>query len=291
MWFNMWHFNILKIRFCFLWTNLAPFSISLLSWTNSLLANIPGGGNCLNSLSLEIHRSNYSFNNIRLIIRRRWKESIKHQVSSLHRYHFPDMEMHSPDLKPRRGVGRKGVPGHTGGLHKGSLAGKEDENQAWLDMLEKATNSVRYISRHIRKEHFIREVTDDCFSHQPVWLLIKVLFVKLFLLWLMRSGLTQNLTCAPLFSASMSVCLSVCTSLSHPGRPRLEVCGAGVGQDFPVGLSHSVNTGNCPHLHSCSADVPQHTLTNRTNWTYPFQELTLFYHWFINKVIWSKKNK
>lgn len=68
------------------------------------------------------------------------------------------MEMHSPELKARRGAGRKGVPGHTAGLHKGSVAGKEDENQAWLDMLEKATNSVRYISRHIRKEHFIREV-------------------------------------------------------------------------------------------------------------------------------------
>lgn len=69
------------------------------------------------------------------------------------------MEMHSPELKSRRGAGRKGAPGHTAGLHKGSMAGKDDENQAWLDMLEKATNSVRYISRHIRKEHFIREVT------------------------------------------------------------------------------------------------------------------------------------
>lgn len=68
------------------------------------------------------------------------------------------MEMHSPELKARRGAGRKGVPSHTAGLHKGSVTGKEDENQAWLDMLEKATNSVRYISRHIRKEHFIREV-------------------------------------------------------------------------------------------------------------------------------------
>lgn len=68
------------------------------------------------------------------------------------------MEMHSPELKARRGAGKKGVPGHTAGLHKGPVSGKEDENQAWLDMLEKATNSVRYISRHIRKEHFIREV-------------------------------------------------------------------------------------------------------------------------------------
>lgn len=71
------------------------------------------------------------------------------------RYHFPDMEMHSPELKPRRAVGRRGLQGQ----QKGPLAGKEDENQAWLSMLEKATNSVRYISQHIRKEHFIREVS------------------------------------------------------------------------------------------------------------------------------------
>lgn len=66
--------------------------------------------------------------------------------------------MRSPELKPRRGVGKRGVPGHSGGQQRGPLAGKEDENQAWLAMLEKATNSVRYISRHIKKEHFIREV-------------------------------------------------------------------------------------------------------------------------------------
>uniref|UniRef100_A0A3B4ZYV7 Neuronal acetylcholine receptor subunit non-alpha-3-like n=1 Tax=Stegastes partitus TaxID=144197 RepID=A0A3B4ZYV7_9TELE len=53
--------------------------------------------------------------------------------------------------------------GHTdsGGQQRGPLGGKEDENQAWLAMLEKATNSVRYISRHIKKEHFIREVVQD----------------------------------------------------------------------------------------------------------------------------------
>lgn len=79
-------------------------------------------------------------------------------VSIILRYHFPDMEMRSPELKPRKGVGRRGVPGHSGGQQRGPLAEKEDENQAWLAMLEKATNSVRYISRHIKKEHFIREV-------------------------------------------------------------------------------------------------------------------------------------
>uniref|UniRef100_A0A8C6NJV7 Cholinergic receptor nicotinic beta 3 subunit a n=1 Tax=Nothobranchius furzeri TaxID=105023 RepID=A0A8C6NJV7_NOTFU len=61
------------------------------------------------------------------------------------RFHFPDIEMRSPEPKPR----------------KGALGGIEDENQAWLAMLEKATNSVRYISRHIKKEHFIREVVQD----------------------------------------------------------------------------------------------------------------------------------
>lgn len=68
------------------------------------------------------------------------------------------MEMRSPEVKPQRGAGKRGVPGHSGSQQRGPLAGKEDENQAWLAMLEKATNSVRYISRHIKKEHFIREV-------------------------------------------------------------------------------------------------------------------------------------
>ncbi|KAM4750003.1 neuronal acetylcholine receptor subunit non-alpha-3-like isoform 2-T2 [Anableps anableps] len=77
------------------------------------------------------------------------------------RYHFPDIEMRSPELKPRRGVGRRAVPGHGGNQQRGAFVGKEDENQAWLAMLEKATSSVRYISRHIRKEHFIREVVQD----------------------------------------------------------------------------------------------------------------------------------
>uniref|UniRef100_A0A3P8ZXC4 Cholinergic receptor, nicotinic, beta polypeptide 3a n=1 Tax=Esox lucius TaxID=8010 RepID=A0A3P8ZXC4_ESOLU len=60
------------------------------------------------------------------------------------RYHYPDIELRSPELKTRGGPGRRG-----------------DENHAWLAMLEKATNSVRYISRHIKKEHFIREVVQD----------------------------------------------------------------------------------------------------------------------------------
>lgn len=62
------------------------------------------------------------------------------------------MEMHSPELKARRATGRRGVQ------QKGPLAATEDDNLAWLAMLEKAASSVRYISQHIRKEHFIREV-------------------------------------------------------------------------------------------------------------------------------------
>ncbi|XP_068177520.1 neuronal acetylcholine receptor subunit non-alpha-3-like isoform X2 [Antennarius striatus] len=74
------------------------------------------------------------------------------------RFHFPEMEMPSPELKPRRGMGKKGLPG---GPQKASVSGMEDENQTWMAMLEKATNSVRYISCHIKKEHFIREVVQD----------------------------------------------------------------------------------------------------------------------------------
>uniref|UniRef100_A0A8C4F300 Neuronal acetylcholine receptor subunit non-alpha-3 n=1 Tax=Dicentrarchus labrax TaxID=13489 RepID=A0A8C4F300_DICLA len=55
------------------------------------------------------------------------------------RYHYPELAPESPELKPRSG-GRRG--GHR-------------------TMLDKAIYSVRYISRHIRKEHFIREVVQD----------------------------------------------------------------------------------------------------------------------------------
>ncbi|KAJ8247789.1 hypothetical protein GJAV_G00250370 [Gymnothorax javanicus] len=66
------------------------------------------------------------------------------------RYHYPDIELRSPELKPH---GRR--------HQQRAMLAKEDENHAWLAMLEKATNSVRYISRHIKKEHFIREVVQD----------------------------------------------------------------------------------------------------------------------------------
>ncbi|XP_057699174.1 neuronal acetylcholine receptor subunit beta-3a [Corythoichthys intestinalis] len=71
------------------------------------------------------------------------------------RYHYSDAEINIPEVKAR--IGRKGTHGH----QTTTLGGKEEENQAWVAMLEKATHSVRYISRHIRKEHFIREVVQD----------------------------------------------------------------------------------------------------------------------------------
>ncbi|CAB1327058.1 unnamed protein product [Coregonus sp. 'balchen'] len=77
------------------------------------------------------------------------------------RYHYPDIELRSPELKPRGGPGRRGASGQGQAQQRGPVGGKEDENHAWLAMLEKATNSVRYISRHIKKEHFIREVVQD----------------------------------------------------------------------------------------------------------------------------------
>ncbi|XP_053735245.1 neuronal acetylcholine receptor subunit non-alpha-2-like [Synchiropus splendidus] len=69
------------------------------------------------------------------------------------RYHYPELAPDSPEIKSRSGA-RRGQRGNAG-----QTDGKEDE--AWATMLEKAIYSVRYISRHIRKEHFIREVVQD----------------------------------------------------------------------------------------------------------------------------------
>lgn len=64
------------------------------------------------------------------------------------RYHYPELEPTGPELKSK---GRRGT--------RETQEGKEEEeDNALVTMLEKATYSVRYISRHIRKEHFIREV-------------------------------------------------------------------------------------------------------------------------------------
>ncbi|KAM6979554.1 neuronal acetylcholine receptor subunit non-alpha-2-like [Aplochiton taeniatus] len=77
------------------------------------------------------------------------------------RYHYPELAPDSPELKPRAGGGRGASGAASWAQDQGSPEGKEEESQAWLTMLEKATCSVRYISRHIRKEHFIREVVQD----------------------------------------------------------------------------------------------------------------------------------
>ncbi len=68
------------------------------------------------------------------------------------RYQYPDIELRSPE--PKKGM-KRGQQKSAGGGRAGL---KEDENQAWIALLEKATYSVHYISRHIKKEHFIREV-------------------------------------------------------------------------------------------------------------------------------------
>uniref|UniRef100_A0A674NYG2 Cholinergic receptor nicotinic beta 3 subunit b n=1 Tax=Takifugu rubripes TaxID=31033 RepID=A0A674NYG2_TAKRU len=64
------------------------------------------------------------------------------------RYHYPELGPESPEPKPRSGT-----------YGQASSEGKDDED--WATMLDKAIFSVRYISRHIRKEHFIREVVQD----------------------------------------------------------------------------------------------------------------------------------
>ncbi|XP_021439630.1 neuronal acetylcholine receptor subunit non-alpha-3 [Oncorhynchus mykiss] len=76
------------------------------------------------------------------------------------RYHYPELAPESPELNPRSG-GRRGGQRSSGAHGQSPLEGKEDESQAWVTMLERATYSVRYISCHIRKEHFIREVVQD----------------------------------------------------------------------------------------------------------------------------------
>lgn len=80
------------------------------------------------------------------------------------RYHYPELAPDSPELKPRAG-GRKG--GQRASSGQTASEGKEDE--AWAAMLDKAIYSVRYISRHIRKEHFIREVSNIHHHHYQIW--------------------------------------------------------------------------------------------------------------------------
>ncbi|TNM99235.1 hypothetical protein fugu_013799 [Takifugu bimaculatus] len=76
------------------------------------------------------------------------------------RYHYPELGPESPEPKPRSGGRRGGQRISSGGTYgQASSEGKDDED--WATMLDKAIFSVRYISRHICKEHFIREVVQD----------------------------------------------------------------------------------------------------------------------------------
>uniref|UniRef100_UPI0037E87774 neuronal acetylcholine receptor subunit beta-3a n=1 Tax=Semicossyphus pulcher TaxID=241346 RepID=UPI0037E87774 len=76
------------------------------------------------------------------------------------RYHYPELAPESPELKSGRSGGRKGGQRGNSGAH-GQTTSDSKEEEAWATMLDKAIHSVRYISRHIRKEHFIREVVQD----------------------------------------------------------------------------------------------------------------------------------
>ncbi|KAF4104895.1 neuronal acetylcholine receptor subunit beta-3b isoform X2 [Onychostoma macrolepis] len=95
------------------------------------------------------HRSSATYHPMSPWVRSLFLQRLPHLLcmrGNTDRYHYPEVEPHSPDLKPRN--------------KKGS-SGPEGEGQALINMLEQATNSVRYISRHIKKEHFIREVVQD----------------------------------------------------------------------------------------------------------------------------------
>ncbi|XP_057205424.1 neuronal acetylcholine receptor subunit beta-3b [Triplophysa rosa] len=95
------------------------------------------------------HRSSATYHPMSPWVRSLFLQKLPHLLcmrGNTDRYHYPELEPHGPDLKPRS---KKGPPGPDG------------EGQALINMLEQATNSVHYISRHIRKEHFIREVVQD----------------------------------------------------------------------------------------------------------------------------------
>lgn len=93
------------------------------------------------------HRSSATYHPMAPWVRRLFLQSLPRLLCMRDRHCYPEVDpQHSPELK--RPV-KKGVK-------KNAVGGKEDDS--WVAMLEKATSSVRYISRHIRKEHFIREV-------------------------------------------------------------------------------------------------------------------------------------
>ncbi|XP_026990625.1 neuronal acetylcholine receptor subunit beta-3a isoform X1 [Tachysurus fulvidraco] len=98
------------------------------------------------------HRSSATYHPMAPWVRRLFLQSLPRMLcmrGHTDRYLYADTEPHrSPELK--RGM-KKGM--------KKCVGGKEDES--WVAMMEKATSSVRYISRHIKKEHFIREVVQD----------------------------------------------------------------------------------------------------------------------------------
>lgn len=75
------------------------------------------------------------------------------------------------------------------------------------------------------------------------------------------------------------------------GSTRLEVCGSSVGQDFPLGLPHSVNTGNNPDLHPCFADVPQHTFMSTNPLTNTLQKLLLVFLFVFDYDLLIRLNK
>lgn len=86
-----------------------------------------------------------------------------------------------------------------------------------------------------------------------------------------------------LFCRSRFVRLSGCTGL--------EVRGSGFGQDFPLGLSHSVNTGNYPDLYPSSADVPHLTLVSTSPLADAPQRLLLLFSFVSDSNLLIKLNE
>ncbi|CAL8302624.1 unnamed protein product [Arctogadus glacialis] len=105
------------------------------------------------------HRSSTSYHPMSSWVRRLFLQQLPRMLcmrGHTDRYHYPELAPESPVLKPHPG-GRRGRSPRGGGDPGGPAEGEGP----WDDMLKTATYSVRYISRHIRKEHFIQEVVQD----------------------------------------------------------------------------------------------------------------------------------
>ncbi|XP_007890205.1 neuronal acetylcholine receptor subunit beta-3a isoform X2 [Callorhinchus milii] len=103
------------------------------------------------------------------------------------RYHCSESNMDSPKSRQKAAEKRR------------RSSAKDDENAAVVAILERAAESVRYISGHIKKEHSIREVVED-------WKFVAQVLDRIFL-WLFL--LVAILGSAMIFAPSLRMWSSI----------------------------------------------------------------------------------